>query len=96
VVIQLSAGRAKLIKTRKEHIMSKKKIVDAKADPKGNITHVKLKGNQTFTPLKTAIKLTKQGKVDAVVVKPKKGKEHLRTRPDKKEENNLDDMAGDK
>ncbi len=31
--------------------MTKKKIVGAKADSKGNITDVKLKGNQTFTPL---------------------------------------------
>jgi hypothetical protein len=76
--------------------MSKRKIVDAKADPKGNITHVKIKGNQTFTPLKTAIRMTKQGEIDAVVVKPKNAKEHLRTRPDSKTQNNLDDMAGDK
>lgn len=73
----------------------KKKIVDAKADPKGNITAVKIKGNETFTPLKTAIRMTKQGKIDAVVVKPKNAKEHLRTRPDGKTTNNLDEMAGD-
>lgn len=76
--------------------MSKKKIVDAKADQKGNITHIKLEGNQNFTPLGTAIKLAKQGKVDAVVVKPSNAKEHLRTRPDDRTCNNLDDMAGDK
>lgn len=76
--------------------MSKKKIVDAKADAKGNIEAVKLRGNTTFTPVKTAIRMTKQGKVDAVVVKPKGAKEHLRTRPDSGTDNNLDDMAGDK
>jgi 4-hydroxy-L-threonine phosphate dehydrogenase PdxA len=76
--------------------MSGKKIVGAKADSRGNITAVKIKGNQTFTPLKTAIKMTKQGKVDAVVVKPKNAKEHLRTRPDSKETNNLDNLAGAK
>lgn len=76
--------------------MTKRKIVDAKADSKGNITAVKIQGNQTFTPLKTAIKMTKQGLVDAVVVKPKDAKQHLRTRPDNKTKNNLDDMAGDK
>jgi 4-hydroxy-L-threonine phosphate dehydrogenase PdxA len=76
--------------------MSKKKIVDAKANQKGNITHVKLEGNQRFTPLETAIKLTKKGKVDAVVVKPSNAKEYLRTRPDGQFSNNLDDMAGDK
>lgn len=73
----------------------KRKIVDAKADNKGNIQAVKIQGNQTFTPLKTAIRMTKQGKVDAVVVNPTNAKEHLRTRPDSKESNNLDNMAGD-
>jgi hypothetical protein len=76
--------------------MTKRKIVAAKADPKGNITDVRFQGNQSFTPLKTAIKMTKQGKVDAVVVTPKDAKQHLRTRPDNKTKNNLDDMAGDK
>jgi 4-hydroxy-L-threonine phosphate dehydrogenase PdxA len=76
--------------------MSKKKIVDAKADAKGNITHVKLNGNQTFTPLETAIRMADKGTVDAVVVTPKVAKQHLRTRPDHKKDNNLDDMAGDK
>jgi hypothetical protein len=77
--------------------MSKqKKIIEAKADQKGNIIAVKLKGNKTFTPLKTAIQMTEQGKIDAVVVKPKDAKKHLRTRPDKKTNNNLDELAGDK
>lgn len=76
--------------------MTKRKIVDAKADSKGNIKAVKIQGNQSFTPLKTAIKMTKQGLVDAVVVKPKDAKQHLRTRPDDITKNNLDDMAGDK
>lgn len=40
--------------------------------------------------------MTKQGKIDAVVVKPQNAKEHLRTRPDSKEFNNLDNLAGDK
>ena len=74
----------------------KKKIVDAKADPKGNIVAVKIEGNSTFTPLKTAIRMTEQGLIDAVVVKPKGRPKHLRTRPDSKTTNNLDDMAGDK
>lgn len=76
--------------------MSKRKIVAARADKKGNITDVKLRGNQKFTPLKTAIKMAKRGEIDAVVVKPKDAKQHLRTRPDDKIKNNLDDMAGDK
>lgn len=81
---------------RRLTIVTKRKIVDAKADPKGNITDVKLEGNQNFTSLETAIKMTKQGLVDAVVVTPKDAKQHLRTRPDDKTKNNLDDMAGDK
>lgn len=75
--------------------MTKRKIVDAKADSKGNITDVKLQGNQNFTSLEKAIEMTKQGVVDAVVVTPKDAKQHLRTRPDDKTSNNLDDMAGD-
>ena len=75
--------------------MTKKKIVDAKADSKGNITQVRIQGNQSFTPLKTAIRMAKQGKIDAVVVKPKNAKQHLRTRPDGRVRNNLAEMAGD-
>lgn len=73
--------------------MIKKKIMEAKADVKGNISHVRLEGNHKFTSLETAIRLTKQGKVDAVVVEPDNAKVHLRTRPDGKINNNLDDMA---
>jgi hypothetical protein len=76
--------------------LTKRKIVDARADSDGNITDVKLEGNQNFTSLETAIDMTKQGLVDAVVVTPKDAKQHLRTRPDGKTQNNLDDMAGDK
>ena len=76
--------------------MEKRKIVDAKADSEGNITAVKIQGNTTFTPLETAIRMTKQGLVDAVVVTPTHAKQHLRTRPDSQTRNNLDDMAGDK
>ena len=74
---------------------SKRKIIDARADSKGNIEAVKIQGNKTFTPLKTAIQMTKRGEIDAVVVKPKHAKTHLRTRPDGKSKNNLDEMAGD-
>jgi len=73
----------------------KKKIVDAKADSKGNIIAVKIQGNTTFTPLETAIRMTEQGLIDAVVVKPKGRRKHLRTRPNSKNTDNLDDMAGD-
>jgi len=76
--------------------MPKKKIIDAKADPKGNITKVKIEGNTTFTPLKKAIEMAEKGQIDAVAVHPKNAKSHLRTRPDSKEKNNLDYMAEDK
>lgn len=73
-----------------------KKIVDAKEDAKGNISRVQLQGNKTFTPIKTAIEMTKRGEIDAVYVqKSKTAKEHIRTRPDGKETNNLDELAKD-
>jgi hypothetical protein len=68
-------------------------IVGAKEDSKGNIRAVKVKGNSTFTPLKTAISMAKKGQIDALVVKPANAKEHLRTRPDNKVKNNLDELA---
>lgn len=75
---------------------SKRKIVDAVADQKGNITKVKIQGNKTFTPLNTAIKMAKRDEIDAVPVKATKTtKEHLRTRPNNKTSDNLDDLAGD-
>lgn len=74
-----------------------KKIVDAKADQKGNITAVRFEGNSTFTPQETAVRMAQQGKIaNAHAVQPKAGKAHLRTNPDDKRGNNLDDMAGDK
>ena len=74
----------------------KKKIVGASADSTGNIEKVLFKGNKTFTPLSTAIRMTEKGQVDAVLVQPKDGDKYLRTRPDGNTQNNLDSMAGDK
>jgi len=74
-------------------VAEKKKIIDAKNDEKGNISHVKLKGNRNYMSLDKAIEMTEQGKIDAVVVKPSNGDKHLRTRPDSTSSNNLDDMA---
>ena len=73
----------------------KRKIIDARANESGNIEAVLLEGNTTYTSLKKAITMTEQNQVDAVVVNQKNGNQHLRTRPDKKTENNLDDMAQD-
>ncbi|TMO02912.1 DUF3892 domain-containing protein [Pseudoalteromonas sp. S558] len=73
--------------------MSGKKIVDAKNDSKGNVNAIKLEGNSSFTPLATAIKMTERGQINAVVVKPKNGNEYIRTKPDGKKKNNLDNLA---
>jgi len=73
----------------------KKKITNARADKKGNITHVKIAGNKTMTPLETAMNMADKGQIHAVSVRPKNGtKAHLRTPPDNRKNNNLDDMAG--
>lgn len=74
--------------------MSKsRKIVDAKNDSKGNVSHVKLEGNSNYTSIDTAIGMAEQGQVDAVVVNPSNAKKHLRQRPDGNERNNLDYLA---
>ena len=73
-----------------------RKVVDAKADAKGNITHVLVEGNQRYTPLETAMRMADNGDLSNVhSVRPKDAKAHLRTNPDNKRSNNLDDMAGD-
>ncbi len=70
-----------------------KRIADAKADKKGNITAVRLEGNSSFTDIKTAVFMAEHGKVDAVVVRGKGRKKYLRSRPDSKKLNNLKTMA---
>lgn len=73
-----------------------KKIVDARADAKGNIEAVRFEGNVNFTSQKRAIEMAKAGKVDnAHAVQPKGREPYLRSNPDDKKGNNLDDMAGD-
>lgn len=75
--------------------MQKREIVDARADEKGNITQVRFKGNQNFTSLDKAIEIAdRDGIENAHAVHPKRGaKSHLRTNPDGKKSNNLDEMA---
>ncbi len=70
----------------------KRKVVDAKANAAGKITAVKLEGNKNFTSLEKAINMTENGDVDLVVVNVK-DKKHLRTRPNEKTKDNLDDLA---
>lgn len=73
--------------------MSGKKIIDAQNYSNGNVSAVKLEGNSTFTPIGTAIKMAEDGKIDAVVVNPKSGKKYIRSKPDGKKKNNLDELA---
>ncbi len=87
-----------LTKQVKEIIVStqKKKIIDARADSEGDITHVKFSGNKNFTSITTAIPMADRGDIEnAHVVRAVDKKVHLRTNPDKTKRNNLDDMAGD-
>ena len=76
--------------------MARRRIVDARADSKGNITQVRLDGNARFTPVKTAIPMADRGQIEnAHVVRRANAQTHLRTNPDKSSCNNLDTMAGD-
>jgi len=72
----------------------KKKIVDAQQDPGGNISAVKFEGNKNFTPVKKAIEMAEMDKIINVhAVHKKDGDKYLRSNPDNKKRNNLDDMA---
>lgn len=74
-----------------------RKVVDARADSKGNITHVRLDGNSRFTGVKTAMGMADRGELsNAHSVRRANATPHLRTNPDGKTRNNLDDMAGDR
>ncbi len=75
----------------------KRKIVDARADSEGDITHVKFEDNSRFTSVEQAIPMADRGEIENThVVRAADKKTHLRTNPDSKKSNNLDDMAGDK
>jgi hypothetical protein len=75
---------------------SQRRVVDAKSNNEGDITHVKIEGNQGWTPLERATKMADQGKLENVhsVTKPD-GDKYLRSNPDSKTTNNLDEMAKD-
>ncbi|WP_081853437.1 DUF3892 domain-containing protein [Erythrobacter longus] len=75
----------------------KRRIVDAKADLDGDITHVRFDGNTNFTSVGRAIPMARRGDIQGVHVVERKGaKTHLRTNPDRQSRNNLDHMAGGK
>ena len=77
--------------------MPKRKVVDARADDDGDITHVRFQGNQRFTPVSQAMAMADRGEIEnAHTVHNRDGSpRYLRTNPDGKKGNNLDDMAGD-
>lgn len=77
--------------------MTGRKIVDSRADKKGNIEAVRFEGNKNFTAIERAIPIVeREGSPNVHVVKPENTKPHLRTNPDSTRGNNLDDMAGEK
>jgi hypothetical protein len=79
-----------------EQMAKGRRVVDARADSKGNITHVRIEGNQRFTSVDTAMGMADRGELsNAHSVRTSHAKDHLRTNPDGRTSNNLDDMAGD-
>lgn len=83
------------VRTTKKVEEMTRKIVDARAGSTGDITHVRLEGNKRFTSLERAIPIVERGDVsNAHVVRRNNAKPHLRTNPDGRRANNLDDMAG--
>lgn len=74
-----------------------RKVTGARADKKGNITHVQVEGNSRMTPLNQAMNMADRGELSNVhSVRPTNGaKDHLRTNPDSRGNNNLDHWAGD-
>ena len=74
----------------------KRKIIDARGDEDGDITHVLFEGNSRFTPVETAIPMAERGEIENThVVHPHNAKTHLRTNPDGRHNNNLDHLVGD-
>lgn len=73
-----------------------KKVIDAIADKDGDIAAVLFQGNASFTPLRQAIIMADRGEIgNAHAVHPKHGNPYLRSNPDSKKGNNLDELAGD-
>ncbi len=71
-----------------------KKIVETKKDSKGNTTSVKFSGNKNFTPIKKAIKMANNDQIEnAHTVRMSNGKKYLKSNPDNKTSNNLDELA---
>lgn len=74
----------------------KRRVVDARADSKGNIEAVLLEGNSRFTAVEKAVELADRGELEnAHAVHPKGKTAHLRANPNSRTGDNLDSMAGD-
>lgn len=74
--------------------MKTRGIVGAKEGPDGNISHVLIEGNKRHTPVEKAIEMTKDGKLHGVnVSSTADGDEYIRTNPNGKTLDNLDEMA---
>ena len=76
--------------------MTTRKIVDARADSEGDITHVQLEGNSRFTPVDTAMGMSDRGVIsNALTVRRSYANPLLRSNPNGRKSDNLDWMAGD-
>ncbi|MGB3625128.1 MAG: DUF3892 domain-containing protein [Henriciella sp.] len=74
----------------------KRKIVDARADKDGDITHVRFDGNERYTSVDRAMPMADRGEIENThVVRRSNAKPHLRTNPNGRDRDNLDRMAGD-
>ncbi len=72
----------------------KRKVINARQDDNGKITHVLLDGNRNMTPIGKAIDMAEQGQLaNAHAVTRQDGSQYLRTNPDSTTGNNLDQMA---
>ena len=73
-----------------------RRVVDARADSEGDITQVRLQGAARFIPVEQAVRMADRGELsNAHAVHPRSGNPYLRTNPDRRKANNLDEMAGD-
>jgi hypothetical protein len=74
-----------------------REIIDARSDKDGRTTHVLFEGNERFTPVDKAKPIVERGEVsNAHIVKPEQRDSFIRTNPDRKRGNNIDEMSGDK
>jgi hypothetical protein len=77
-------------------VASRRKVTDARQDEDGNISHVQLDGNRKFTSVDKAVEMAEQGRIaNAHSVTKRDGSKYLRSNPNSKSNDNLDEMAGD-